>query len=55
MFLVDLPFSLLLVRLTGLIPPLIVFGVLGTAWWAVIGQAIANAAWRLAGAVFGRY
>ena len=32
-FLVDLPFSLLLVFLQNVVSPLLVFGILGTLWW----------------------
>ncbi|HEY3162103.1 MAG TPA: hypothetical protein VGJ78_24240 [Vicinamibacterales bacterium] len=53
-FIVDLPFSLLLVRLTGLVPPFLLFGVLGTAWWVVIGRVFAYAGWRLVGVAFRR-
>ena len=37
-FLVDLPFSILLMFVNYIVPsPLIVFGVLGTLWWYLIG------------------
>ena len=32
-FLIDLPFSILLVFLQNVVSPLLVFGVLGTLWW----------------------
>ena len=36
-FLVDLPFSILLMFVNYIVPsPLIVFGVLGTSWWYLI-------------------
>jgi hypothetical protein len=32
-FLLDLPFSILLLYLPQAVPPFISFGILGTAWW----------------------
>ena len=41
------PFSPLLMRLSFIVPFWIVFGVLGTVWWAVIGHVLASTGWRL--------
>lgn len=38
-FLVDLPFSMLLAQI-GFLPPILVFGVFGTLWWYFIGAVI---------------
>lgn len=35
-FLVDLPFSMLLLELAKNMPPLLLFGVFGSAWWYLI-------------------
>jgi hypothetical protein len=45
---VDLPLSLVLVPLSDRIPPLVVFGVLGTAWWYVINRVAVAVAVRVA-------
>jgi len=50
----DWPFSPLLERLSTIVPFWIVFGVLGTAWWAVIGQVVTYTGWWLVRAVSGR-
>jgi hypothetical protein len=39
-FLVDLPFSLLLIELPESVPPLVVYGVLGSLWWYLIALLI---------------
>ena len=50
---IDWPLSPLLERLSTIVPFWIVFGVLGTAWWVMIGQIIMYAEWRLARVVKG--
>jgi len=37
-FLVDFPFSIVLIPLLRIAPPLLVFGILGTAWWYSISR-----------------
>ena len=37
-FLADFPFSILLLPLLKIAPPLLVFGVLGTLWWYLINR-----------------
>jgi hypothetical protein len=37
-FLIDFPFSLMLLPLLNPIDPLLVFGILGTAWWYLISR-----------------
>jgi hypothetical protein len=37
-FLVDFPFSILLLPLLKIADPLLVFGLLGTAWWFLISR-----------------
>jgi hypothetical protein len=37
-FLVDFPFSILLLPLLKIADPLLVFGLLGTAWWFLINR-----------------
>ena len=39
-FWVDFPFSIALLPLLNVAPPLPVFGTLGTAWWYLIGRFV---------------
>jgi hypothetical protein len=38
LFLVDFPFSIVLLPLLKIADPLLVFGILGTAWWYLISR-----------------
>jgi len=46
-FLVDFPFSILLLPLLKIADPLLVFGILGTAWWYLISRVGLHVAGRL--------
>jgi hypothetical protein len=46
-FLIDFPFSVVLLPLLKIADPLLVFGVLGTAWWYLISRVGIYGAGRL--------
>ncbi len=39
-FLVDFPFSILLLQLLNVVDPLLVFGILGTLWWYLVSRLL---------------
>jgi hypothetical protein len=45
-FLVDFPFSIALLPLLKIADPLLVFGILGTAWWYLISRFVIYCAGR---------
>ena len=53
-FVVDFPFSILLLPALKVAPPLLVFGIVGTAWWYLINWAIVYCVRRLSGKARGR-
>ena len=46
-FLIDFPFSVLLLPALRIAPPLLVFGVLGTGWWYLITLVVVHCFGRL--------
>jgi hypothetical protein len=48
-FLVDFPFSIVLMPLVNRLPPLAVFGVFGTIWWFALVSFLLYVARRLRG------
>lgn len=45
-FLVDFPFSILLLRLENIVGPFVTFAVFGTAWWFLISSVVLYAVRR---------
>jgi len=46
MFIVDFPISLPLLFLGRLLPAFVVFGVIGTLWWYLVGAVIRHLYWK---------